>query len=87
MIFLPELMSVFADCLLPEDPFLTPKIDVVDCTSMDANVNGIRHSCLESELANAVTALEEAGDVCFRMQSKLGRILFAWLCLPCPPVS
>ncbi|CAE7891795.1 unnamed protein product, partial [Symbiodinium microadriaticum] len=26
------------------DSSLTPKIDVVDCTSMDANVNGIRHS-------------------------------------------
>ena len=31
----------------PKDSSLTPKIDVVDCTSMDANVNGIRHSCSE----------------------------------------
>ena len=33
----------------PKDSALTPKIDVVDCTSMDANVNGIRHSCLVIE--------------------------------------
>lgn len=36
----------------PEDPAtslaaLRPRIDVVDCSSMDANVNGMRHGALE----------------------------------------
>ncbi|CAE7343624.1 unnamed protein product [Symbiodinium natans] len=40
------------------DPFLTPKIDVVDCTSMDANVNGIRHSYFDLN-AHLVSDLHE----------------------------
>ena len=41
----------------PKDSSLTPKIDVVDCTSMDANVNGIRHSCSKWSPAQIPNAL------------------------------
>ena len=44
-----------------KDAELTPKIDVVDCTSMDANINGIRHSDPAKQLS---ARLDATVDVC-----------------------
>lgn len=45
--------SCFAMCFTPIAVCVVsfgPRIDVVDCTSMDANVNGMRHRAWEQDL-------------------------------------